>query len=474
MSWNKQLSPHPKPERLIDAAKKKVSKENGKLVVIQSRFPAGKVLKAMKKPELLAPGGTLEKIRIAFRYGADAVYAGGKRFNLRVQAGNLDDEELAHAVFLARTWNKKLYITLNAFPHQRETTDLEKSLRHVADLNPHGIIVSDPGVIRIARRIAPHVPIHLSTQANTTNAESVLFWQDHGIHRVNLARELSWREIAAIRKSVRMELEIFIHGALCMSYSGRCLLSAYLNRREANRGLCTQPCRWKYRLMEEKRPGEYFPVEEDARGTYIFNSKDLCLLPKLPEVLALGIDALKIEGRMKGAHYLATVVRTYRNAIDRYFEDPDRFRTDPQWLEELHRISHRPYTYGLLFPDESFDGAAVSHETAYRRTHTLAGIVRRHPREHAEHPAGGTSSHGRIVMEARSPVEVGDTVEFLYPDGRNVSFHVPEMTDLMGNPVHRTHPGQKVSFPVPFSTFPDQVIRMKTSARKKSPTPQDG
>ncbi|MBC7357982.1 MAG: U32 family peptidase [Desulfacinum sp.] len=414
-----------------------------------------------KKPELLAPGGTLEKVRIAFLYGADAVYVGGTRFSLRAQAGNLDDEELALAAHLARRWGKKLYWALNVFPHPPELPGLEEALSYAAEIGVDGLIVSDPGVVDLARRVAPHIPLHLSTQANTTNAASARFWARNGIRRINLARELSWEEILAVRKAVDVDLELFVHGALCVSYSGRCLLSAFLNRRGANRGLCTQPCRWRYHLMEEKRPGEYFPVEEDGRGTYIFNSRDLCLLPRLPEVLRLGVDALKIEGRMKGAHYVATVVRAYRLAIDRFFQDPEAFQLDSTWMEELRRVSHRPYTYGLMFPESSFDRADVAHHTAYRRTHTLAGIVRRHPATHRDHPAHGLRDRLPVLLEARSPLVRGVRLEFLFPDGSNRFFEIREMHDPDGRPVDRVHPNQRVQFVVPFDTFPDQVVRME-------------
>ncbi|SMC25224.1 putative protease [Desulfacinum hydrothermale DSM 13146] len=414
----------------------------------------------VKKPELLAPGGTLEKVRIAFRYGADAVYVGGTRFSLRAQAGNLTDEELAQAVQLAHCWGKKLYLAVNVFAHPEEWAELEEAVAYAAGIGVDGLIVSDPGVIDLARRTVPHVALHLSTQANTTNAASARFWARHGLRRINLARELSWEEMLAIRKAVDVELEVFVHGALCMSYSGRCLLSAFLTRRSANRGLCTQPCRWRYHLVEEKRPGEYLPVEEDGRGTYIFNSRDLCLLPKLPEILGLGVDACKIEGRMKGAHYVASVVRAYRLAIDRYFQDPQGFHLDPAWMEDLDRVSHRPYTCGLMFSDHTGADAAVAHHVDYRRTHTLAGIVRRHPASHREHPEYGRRDPLPVVLEARSPLVPGARLEFLFPDGSNRPFHIAEMLDVAGRPLERAHPNQRVLLQVPFEPFPDQVVRM--------------
>ena len=270
------------------------------------------------KPELLAPAGSLEKCRLAFLYGADAVYAGGKEYSLRSYARNLHSEELAAACHLAHCLGKRLYVTVNVFTRESDLALLPPFLQYLQDLSVDGLIVSDPAVLVLARRWAPQVPLHLSTQANTTNSLSVAFWQTQGIRRVNLARELTFDDLRKIRKATAMELEVFVHGAMCLSYSGRCLLSAFLTGRSANRGLCTQPCRWSYSLVEAKRPGQYLPLEEDGRGSYLLNSKDLCLLQHLGRLLALGINAFKVEGRMKGALYLASVIRTYRQAIDRY------------------------------------------------------------------------------------------------------------------------------------------------------------
>ncbi|MHC1745171.1 MAG: peptidase U32 family protein [Syntrophobacteraceae bacterium] len=270
----------------------------------------------LASPELLAPGGSLEKCRTALLYGADAVYAGGKRFSLRSQSRNLNREELAAASHLTRMLGRKLYVTINVFARESDLRDLPPYLEYLEDIGVRGIILSDPGVLTLARRHAPGVPLHLSTQANTTNALSVRFWQDQGIHRFNLARELTVAEVRSIRESVDAELEIFVHGAMCLAYSGRCLLSAHLNRRSANRGECTQPCRWSYHLVESTRPDQPLPIEEDRHGTYILNSKDLCLIEDLGTLTELGLDAFKIEGRMKGLLYLATVVRAYRQALD--------------------------------------------------------------------------------------------------------------------------------------------------------------
>jgi U32 family peptidase len=281
-----------------------------------------------KKPELLAPAGSFEKCMIALLYGADAVYVGGKDYSLRAYTRNLNREELAHACFLAHQLGKKLYVTLNVFAREEDLSVLPKFLGYLQEIRVDAIIVSDPGVLLLAQRWAPSIPVHLSTQSNTTNSLSVFFWQKQGIRRINLARELSFEELAMIRQQTTMEVEIFVHGSLCMAYSGRCLLSAFMNKRAANLGLCTQPCRWQYRLVEEKRPGEYFPIHEDARGSYVLNSRDLCLLPSLGKLMELGIDAFKIEGRMKGILYLASIIRSYRQAIDRHWEHPEEFHPD--------------------------------------------------------------------------------------------------------------------------------------------------
>ncbi len=413
-----------------------------------------------RRPELLAPAGNLEKCRIAFLYGADAVYAGGKDHNLRSYAGNLDSEELAEACALAHRLGKKLYVTVNAFARQADLETLPGFLQYLQDIRADGIIVSDPAVVTLARRWAPGVPLHLSTQANTTNSLSVHFWKSQGISRINLARELTFDELAEISGIHETELEIFVHGAMCISYSGRCLLSAFLNNRSANRGLCTQPCRWSYSLVEEKRPGEYFPVREDSRGSYIFNSKDLCLLGRLGKLMALGMDAFKIEGRMKGALYLASVIRTYRQAIDRYWHAPETFEVDPGWREDLARVSHRPYTEGLLFNDSSAAGQGVAAAVGYIQSHTLAGIVRPSPQGRWEttlFPANdGTDG---TVIEVRSRLVPGMELHFLGNDGSTSSHVLGDFQDLAGKPLTVAHPNTWIRVHLGFGTFPYQVIR---------------
>jgi putative protease len=416
----------------------------------------------VRKPELLAPAGSAEKCRIALLYGADAVYVGGKDFSLRAYTRNLNREELAYACFLAHQLGKKLYVTVNVFARETDLEILPEFLGYLEDIQVDAIIVSDPGVMLLAQQWAPSVPIHLSTQSNTSNSLSVFFWQKQGIRRVNLARELSFEELRTIRHHTPMEIEVFVHGSLCMAYSGRCLLSAYLNRRPANQGLCTQPCRWEYRLLEEKRPGEYFPIGEDAHGSYILNSKDLCLLPSLGKLMGLGIDAFKIEGRMKGVLYLASVIRSYRQAIDRYWQHPDRFAVDPSWEEDVFRVSHRPYTQGLLWEEEQAT-LEFSSSSAYLRSHTLAGLVRALPNEVA--PSKLAAARERpcwITLEARTRLVPGMLLEFLNPDGSTAACTLNEFRNLQGELTHIAHPNSWVQLPVAFDTFPLQVVRTRT------------
>jgi U32 family peptidase len=414
-------------------------------------------------PELLAPAGSLEKARIAFLYGADAVYLGGKAFSLRAYARNLHDEELAAAVFLAHQSNRKVYVTVNAFARDTDIDRLPPFLEYLDEIRADGLIVSDPGVLVLARKHAPGTPIHLSTQANTTNSMSARFWEDQGIKRVNLARELTFREIAEIRRRTSLEIEMFVHGAMCVSYSGRCLLSAFLTGRSANRGLCSQPCRWSYRLVEEKRPGEYFPIHEDASGAFIFNSKDLCLIDELRDLAALAIDAFKIEGRMKGALYLASVVRAYRQALDGCRSAPETDRTPGRWRRELDRMSHRPYSKGLLFEDSPATDGNIDTATAYEQTHTLAGLVRRGPGDRSAEPPELQGAGRRICIEVRSRLVPGMDLDFLFPDGTTETLHLTGFEDLRGNRLRCAHPNSWIRIEVPFPTFPLQVVRTALS-----------
>ncbi len=407
------------------------------------------------KPELLAPGGSLEKCRIAFLYGADAVYVGGKSFSLRAFATNLDEEELQKACALAHSLQKKLYVTVNVYPRQHEVQSLIKYLRTLEDIGVDAIIVTDPGTMLLAGKHAPSIPIHLSTQANTTNSLSVHFWEKQGVRRINLARELTFGEIKGIREQSSMELEVFVHGAMCVSYSGRCLLSAAMSARSANSGECSQPCRWSYGLMEEKRPGQYFPILEDSMGTYIFNSKDLCLLEKMGNLMAVGLDSFKIEGRMKGALYLAAVTRAYRQAIDSHWQNPEAFVASQAWITDLSRISHRPYTMGFTFSQNEDNWVGVDFETPIIKTHTLAGIVR----QALPMPSAKPSLLFSVLLEARSRLFKGQTIEFLFPDGNTIPFRLDEFHDEEGNTLQVAHPNMKIHFATPFRPLKLQVAR---------------
>lgn len=327
----------------------------------------------MKKLELLAPAGTMEKLKIAIRYGADAVYLGGEQFGLRAMAGNFAVDEMRTALSLCHDAGVRAYLTVNSYPSDNQLADLECYLNQMAPLPFDAYIVADPGVLRLIRRISPERDIHLSTQANTINHEAALFWQEQGISRINLAREMTLEDMRTTIQAVTIPCEVFVHGALCIAYSGRCLLSSALTGRSANQGACTQPCRWRYSLQEETRPGTYLPIEENENGTFIFNSKDLCLLEQLPQLIAAGARAFKIEGRMKGVHYLAGVLRVYRAALDAYTNDPDGYQTDPAWLEELTTVSNRGYTTGFLFGNPRDVGQA--YHAGYQRSHQVVGVV---------------------------------------------------------------------------------------------------
>lgn len=416
------------------------------------------------KPELLAPGGSYEKARIAFLYGADAVYAGGRGHNLRIQSRNLNDEELAALAFLARRTGKRLYVTVNSLMRQKDLDLLRPTLEYLREIEVSGIIVADPGALLLATEICPGLPIHLSTQASTTNHLSVRFWEAQGVRRINLARELSIDEVEVIRSRTSLELEVFVHGSMCVSYSGRCLLSSVMTRRGANEGHCAQPCRWSYRLVEEKRPGEYFPIGEDGQGSYILNAQDLCLIEDLHRLAGVGMDAFKIEGRMKGAHYVASVVRAYRRTLDACRRSPQECGPDVISRADIQAVSHRPYTRAFMFPDDSRDAPAVAPETSLVQTHTLAGLVRRRP--HLDEDPDGTTpiEDGRTPdwthLEVRSQLHLGDRLCFLFPDGRDLEHTIHSMESLSGQSLHTAHPNNRIRLPIPFPTFAMQVVRL--------------
>lgn len=403
----------------------------------------------MKIPELLAPAGTMEKLKIAVHYGADAVYLGGEQFGLRAMAGNFCVNEMQNALELCKRNGVRAYLTINSFPSDHQLAALERYLRQVAALPFDAYIVADPGVLRMVRRISPEREIHLSTQANTTNHESALFWQNLGISRINLAREMTLEDIRATTGAVTIPCEVFVHGALCIAYSGRCLLSSALTGRSANQGACTQPCRWRYSLQEESRPGVYLPIEEDHNGTFIFNSKDLCLLEHLPELITAGVGALKIEGRMKGVHYLAGVLRVYRAALNAYAKDPSRYQADPAWLEELTTVSNRGYTTGFLFGDPRDVGQ--SYHAGYQRSHQLAGVVEQ------------IHQNGTATVAVRNRFTRGDQLELIGPAMKHHPFICGNL--LLQEPgndgvaVEVVHPNQRITIAVPASAAPLDLIR---------------
>ena len=387
----------------------------------------------MKKPELLAPAGNMEKLKMALLYGADAVYLGGKAFGLRAFGGNFTNEELQEAVDFAHKLGKKIYVTVNIFPHNSDIAKLPAYLTFLNEIKVDAILVADLGVFTLAKEYAPDVELHISTQANNTNWAAVNAWAELGASRVVLAREMSLEEIKEIREKCSVELEMFVHGAMCISYSGRCLMSNYLTGRDANRGSCAQPCRWNYALVEEKRPGQYFPVLEDERGTYIFNSKDMCLLPYLPDVIASGVDSLKIEGRMKSVHYAASVVKAYREAIDSYFAAPEQFEVKKEWVEELDKVSHRAYTTGFYYgrPTEKDQ---IYGTSSYTQTSDFVGLVLDYDEK-----------TGFATVEQRNNMKVGQEIEIFQPHLAGYRQILQEMYNDEGEAIQvAPHPQQIV------------------------------
>ena len=402
----------------------------------------------MKKPELLAPAGNMEKLKMALLYGADAVYLGGKAFGLRAFGGNFTNEELQEAVDFAHKLGKKIYVTVNIFPHNSDIAKLPAYLTFLNEIKVDAILVADLGIFTLAKEYAPDVELHISTQANNTNWAAVNAWAELGASRVVLAREMSLEEIKEIREKCSVELEMFVHGAMCISYSGRCLMSNYLTGRDANRGSCAQPCRWNYALVEEKRPGQYFPVLEDERGTYIFNSKDMCLLPYLPDVIASGVDSLKIEGRMKSVHYAASVVKAYREAIDSYFAAPEQFEVKKEWVEELDKVSHRAYTTGFYYgrPTEKDQ---IYGTSSYTQTSDFVGLVL----DYDEKP-------GFATVEQRNNMKVGQEIEIFQPHLAGYRQILQEMYNDEGEAIQvAPHPQQIVKIRMDKPVEPYGILR---------------
>lgn len=404
-----------------------------------------------RKPELLAPAGNLEKLKVAFAYGADAVYMGGRRFGLRAFAGNFGNDEINEAVDYAHSIGKKVYITMNIFAHNEDFVGMKEYMEYLSEIKVDAVILSDPGVLSLAREIMPDIPIHMSTQANNTNWHSATFWHKQGVERIILARELSLKEISEIRRNIpeALELEAFVHGAMCISYSGRCLLSNFFTGRDANRGQCAHPCRWKYSIVEEKRPGEYYPIMEDDRGTYIMNSKDLCMLDHIPELVNAGIDCFKIEGRMKSSYYVATVVQAYRREIDAYLKNQEAYEWDPKALEEIKKASHREFTTGFNFRKPTTEDHRYS-DSHYVRGYDFVGMV-----------MGYDIEQNFIEVEQRNSFQVGDSLEIMIPGEDYMNYEVKAMFDENKQPISRApHPQQKVYLPL------DREIKQYSILRK--------
>ncbi len=374
------------------------------------------------KPELLAPAGNLEKLKIALTYGADAVYIGGEEFSLRVAADNFTIDEMKQGIEFAKEREKKVYLTANIIPHNKDIDEYAKYLKEVKDIGVDAVILSDIGMFDITREIAPDLDVHISTQANNVNYRSAQKWYEMGAKRVILAREMSMDEIGEIRQRVNpeLELEAFVHGAMCISYSGRCLLSNYMTERDSNQGACSHPCRWKYYLMEEQRPGEYMPVFENERGTFIYNSKDLCMIDHIDKLIESGLSSFKIEGRVKSEFYVATVVAAYRRAIDKYLENPKDWKADPALREELTKVSHRAYTTGFYFGKPSGKEQHYA-SSSYIRNYDMVGTVADFDEK---------TMTAKVIQKNR--FFVGDEVEFLCPDGSFFTEKITEIKDENG------------------------------------------
>ena len=402
--------------------------------------------------ELLAPAGDLEKFKTAVLYGADAVYFGGEMFSLRAGAGNLSTDEIEEALGFAHAHNAKGYMTMNIYAHNDDIPVLRDYIGKIKDIPIDAFLVSDPGVMGLIKEQIPDAEIHLSTQANTTNYLTAAFWVNQGVKRIVAAREMSLAELTEMRRQLPddIEIEAFMHGAMCISYSGRCLLSNFMAGRDANKGACTHPCRWKYSLVEEQRPGEYYPIEEDARGSYIMNSRDLCMIDCIPDLINAGVTSFKIEGRMKSMYYVATVVSAYRSAIDKYLADPDNYVYDPSDFDELCKASHREFTHGFYYhkPTDKDQNYLTSD---YTRDYSFVGLVRDTDPE-----------TGLTTVEQRNKFSVGDTIEIFGPMTPYYEEVIEEMYDEEGNPVESApHPQQilKIRFKrVPGENF---IMRKK-------------
>ncbi len=392
----------------------------------------------MKKMELLAPAGDLEKLKIAVLYGADAVYFGGEMFSLRAGAGNMTMDEMKEGIEFAHQRGVKCYLALNIFAHNEDIEPLIEYLTAIKNFGIDAFIISDPGIVTMVQEIIPNAEIHLSTQANMTNYQTAKFWYNMGIKRIVLARELTFSEIKELRDNTPsdLEFEAFVHGAMCISYSGRCLLSNFMIERDANRGMCAHPCRWKYALVEEQRPGQYYPVEEDDRGTYILNSRDLCMIEYIPELAESGIASIKIEGRMKSVFYVATIVSAYRKAIDSYYDDPQNYEFKEEWMSELKKVSHREFTTGFYF-DKPTNKDQNYQTSAYTRDYTFTGMVKSYDEE-----------TGYAIVEQRNKMVIGDEIEVFGP---GTDFFVQQLTEMYN----------EEGEPIESAPHPQQILKIK-------------
>lgn len=405
-----------------------------------------------KKPELLIPASSLEVLKAAVHYGADAVYIGGDMYGLRAKAKNFSMKDMEEGISYAHAHGKKVYVTANITAHNRDLQGISEYFKELSQIRPDALIISDPGVFELAGSICPDIERHISTQANNVNYAAYRFWHKLGASRVVSARELSIEEIREIRDNIPDELEIetFVHGAMCISYSGRCLLSNYFTGRDANLGACTHPCRWKYYITEEKRPGEYLPIEENERGTFIFNSKDLCMIDHIPDIIKAGIDSLKIEGRMKTALYVAAVARTYRMAIDDYYEDPALYEKKiPYYMEEISKCTYRQFTTGFFYGPTTHETQIYDNNT-YVKEYTYLGMI------------SGENGKGLYGLEQRNKFSIGETIEIMKPCGDNIEAKVLRIEDEDGNEMESCpHPKQRIWIDLGVELKPYDILRRK-------------
>lgn len=404
----------------------------------------------MKKPELVAPAGNMEKLRTALLYGADAVYVGLRDFSLRTKESEMTLQEIKKAVRETHRLKKKIYVALNVFFSNEDLKKIKNLLKKIKNVDIDALIVSDPSILHMAREICPNIKLHLSTQVNVNNWGAVNFWNKRGIGRINLARELSFNEIKEIRKKTKGELEAFIHGSMCMAYSGRCNLSYYLVNRSANKGLCAHPCRWKYYLIEEERPTDKFEIVENTKGTYIFNSKDLCMIEYIPQLVSLGLNAWKIEGRMKTSYYLAVAVRAYRSAIDEYFKDPKNYEFKSEWIKELKKVSYRGYCSGFYLGN--LDESSHNYDSSgYIKNYNFVGLVKRYDK-----------ARGLVWIEVRNRIRKGDILELIFAvSNRNLCIKIDNMLDDKGNLLKEAHNGYVIGLEVKEHIPKNVVARVK-------------